>query len=241
MKSIHRQYLLILLVLIFYSNSDAQTSESSAQRFGKHLSFSLHIGPGIEAPAKSIEEGMRSSGFGHQSPAGCFFFICSPETDYPRSNSGFMWMGKLTYHLDPNYGLGIMYSEYKFGDTRGHNSFVGRFGIEHELQSISPQLTLGFYDIISISTGPALHSLTIRDSESDTFETSRKLGMDIDLTFRIPRKSLLFVALDVHYILAGKYSIGPFTKTSNGTSVRFRETKVGYNLLTLNYGFGIRL
>lgn len=241
MKTFHKHAVLIIALLMFYSDTEAQTAMQSTQKFGKHLSVSVLLGPEVKAPAKSIEEGMRTSGFGHTSPAGCFFIICIPETDYPKSNSGFSWMGKLTYHLQPYYGVSLMYSAYKFGDTIGYNSSVGKLGVEHEMDSISPQLTFGFYDIVSISAGPALHFLKMRDRDSNAYETNRKLGVDADISFRLPKKSLFFVTLDVRYMFAGNYSIGPFTKTSNETTVTFREMKVNYNQLTVNYGFGIRL
>ena len=235
-----KQALLFIAVIFFYSEAEAQTAVEASQKFGKHFSASVLLGPGIIAPAKSLEEGMRANGFGHRSPEICFF-ICIPETDYPKSNSGYSWMGKLTYHPDPHYGVSLMYSVYKFGDTIGYNSTAGKLAIEHEMNSISPQLTLGFYDIISISAGPALHSLKVQDRASHVYEINRKLGVDADISLRLPKKSLFFVTLDFSYMLAGNYTIGPFTMTSNETTVTFSEVKVNYNQLTVNYGFGIRL
>lgn len=241
MKSLLKLWALIMAILISYSNSDAQTLGESSQKFGKHISITALLGPTINAPSKSIEEGMRTYGFGDTNPGGCFFFFCIPETAYPNSYSEFSWMGKLTYHLDPNYGIGLMYSANNFGEIIGYNSSVGRLGIEHDLKSISPQFTLGYYDIISLSAGPALHSLKIRVRDSNASKINRKLGVGADISFRVPKKSLFFVTLDVRYMLAGNYSVGPFSKTSNGTTVTFRKMKVNYNQLTVNYGFGIRL
>lgn len=241
MKTYPKQALLFIAILFFYSDTEAQTAVEASQKFGKHFSVSVLLGPGVNAPAKSIEEGMKTNDFGHTSPAGCFFIFCIPETDYPKSNSGISWIGKLTYHPDPYYGVSLMYSVYKFGDTKGYNSSVGKLGIEHKLYSISPQLTFGFHDIISISAGPALHSLKMRDRASQTYEINRKLGVDADISLRLPKKSLFFLTLNLRYMLAGNYSIGPFTKTVNEATVTFSEVRVNYNQLTVNYGFGIRL
>ena len=240
MKRIFKQLIVLVAGMFWISTAHGQNSNSTSQKFGKHFTISAYLNPEITAPVKSLEEGMRTYGFGHTRPRDCFFFFCIPETDFPKTYSDLTWMGKITYHHHPNYGLSLLYSVDKFGETVGYSSSVGKLGIEHEMQSISTQLTIGFYDIISLSAGPSLHTLRIKESSFVSYEKSRKLGADMDLTLRFPKKSLFFVSADIHYKWAGNYSVGPYSKSLNNSTVTFQETKVNYNHLTVAYGFGVR-
>lgn len=241
MKTLYLKLILFLTSFTVFSNVYAQTLQKHSQKFGKHVSITALLSPAGKGPLNDLEENMRASGFGHTSPRECVFFFCIPETNHPKSGTGLAWRTKATYHIDSSYGISLTYSGSDFGYTRGYNSNVGRLNIEHSLRSVSPQLTLGVYDIISLGAGPALYFLKIRDTKIDTFQKHNKIGADISLNFRIPKKSLFFVTLDLNFKWVGTYSVGPYSKSFNDTVETFRETKVNYNHLSVGYGFGLRI
>lgn len=241
MKTLYIKLFLIPVSLIVISNLYAQTPGKGSEKFGKHVSLTVLLGPTGNGPYNDLEKNMNDSGFGDTSPTECALIFCIPETNHPNSGTGLAWRAKVTYHTGSTYGMSLIYSENDFGFTRGYNSNVGRLSIEHNLRSFSPQVTYGVYDIISIGAGPALYTLRVRDTNNDIVRKSRKVGADISLNFRIPKKSLFFVTVDLHFEWVGKYSVGPYSKRWNESVEIFRETKVNYNNFSIGYGFGFRM
>jgi hypothetical protein len=107
------------------SEADAQqpSDELARARPDRKWAVSFLMGPTIGGPAPGLEGAMRDAQF-DESRGGCFFSLCFPGVDHPRSSTGFgaigfPWHISVQRRLSSWYGVGASVGHAPIGSTTG--------------------------------------------------------------------------------------------------------------------------
>lgn len=211
-----------------------------SEKLFKRWSFTLSAGIVWSGPATDVEKAMITSGFNKKNSV--IFFGSShghPHSD--KTNAG--WIAELTYYIDRVYAVGLNYSSISLPGSKGFHETARYLFVEHSSHTMAPIFSAGYYDLLRVGIGPSLY-ITKAENQSggDISEESDhiKLGFTFDVKLKVPRRSLLYVALHYRFNRVGNTPIGPFEVEFIDNQAIFPKTTVNYDHSILGFGVGIR-
>jgi len=234
--------LILTFLLLIHLSLNTQVTENTVESELKLWSFSCAAAGVSKGPLKEIENVMEETGFGEYSPG--FWGWGGSSHPYSRlRKASFIWC--LKRHIKPLYSIGINFGNTDFGETVGYHDQAGHLFIDSSVFSISPFISLNYYDILRLGAGPAFHfARSWKTSGSSTEESEdyviTKVGFTIDTGIRAPWRSTFFVDFITQYRKVGEVEMGPFTAEFVNEIAEFPKTKVNFDHWIFGLGIGLR-
>jgi hypothetical protein len=239
------KHIIILIVLIILPSStlSQHTGIPVDKKMKKwSLSFCLAIGVS-ESSIKDIESQLENSGFGDRSP-GSFW---GPGSDHPNSSgTRLTWITQVKFKLKYPFAVGAIFNNAHLGRTTGYQSDTYlSITIEHAALCFGPMMYLSSDKGYGIGIGPTLYDLKAWNSDVSHNESQRysekKLGFIIAFDIIAPQNSSIYFDILIHYMKAGRATVGPFTDRLGDNQATIPAFNVNYDRFLLGFGVGIRI
>jgi hypothetical protein len=215
--------------------------------------FSFY-GAGIAGgPSKQIENVMRTSGFGDQSPG---FF--GSGTDYPETRIWSLpWMLDIHYRKTKLISIGIQISNSILRETIGYANPQGGLGqylsLHYSTKTYAPIISFYLKEYMILGLGPSLNTLGLYEEDLGkeiNHVKKNNIGLLTYINLRIHLFSIFSGNLIFQYRYTGNIKIGPFEKedtigistpTPSIVIITFPETEINYSHFFIGIGIGIHL
>jgi len=195
-----------------------------------YMSLYAFGGPQNQVKDQMIRYGFYDPTSGNDSPSAPF----DPKPTF---------MISAKYYIKPPFSIGIVGGITFLGRTKGPVPEDAFLQVTYSARYIAAIFSYNLYDILSIGIGPSVNFTKAWESghsyeRTDVEYYNTKVGFIIDFSFRIPRKTRFFGALNVQYRYIGEVEIGPFYVNPNRDPLP--RISVKYDHLSICPGFGVR-